>query len=112
MTAAEALLWQQLRASQLDGLRFRRQQVIHGFIADFYCHAAGVVVEDDGGVHDSQVEYDAARDLAFTTLGLLILRFRNEDVTGKTDATLQRIATACAERIAAQLGRETSADAE
>ncbi|MEW6083693.1 MAG: DUF559 domain-containing protein [Chloroflexota bacterium] len=37
MTPAEKLLWQEVRAKKL-GVRFRRQQVIQGFIVDFYCH--------------------------------------------------------------------------
>ncbi|MBM3181884.1 MAG: DUF559 domain-containing protein [Chloroflexi bacterium] len=37
MTPAEKLLWQQIRANKL-GVRYRRQQVIQGFIVDFYCH--------------------------------------------------------------------------
>ena len=37
MTPAEKLLWQELRANKL-GVRIRRQQVIQGFIVDFYCH--------------------------------------------------------------------------
>jgi len=102
MTPEEKLLWARVRGNRLVGLHFRRQQLIHGFVADFYCHAAGVVVEVDGGVHDDQVEYDAARDLAFTTLGLLVMRFRNEEVTGEMDTVLHKIATTCAERIALQ----------
>ena len=102
MTPEETLLWSRLRGNRLRGLHFRRQQLIHGFIADFYCHAAGVVVEVDGGIHDEQPEYDAARDLAFGTLGLLVLRFRNEEVTGQMSAALERIAIACAERISEQ----------
>jgi very-short-patch-repair endonuclease len=47
MTPAEKLLWQEVRANKL-GVRFRRQQVIQGFIVDFYCHQAGLVVEVDG----------------------------------------------------------------
>ena len=47
MTPAEKLLWQEIRANKL-GVRFRRQQVIQGFIVDFYCHQAGLVVEVDG----------------------------------------------------------------
>lgn len=35
MTPAEKLLWQEIRANKL-GVRFRRQQVIQGFIVDFY----------------------------------------------------------------------------
>ena len=40
MTEAEVRLWEQLRGNQLGGLHFRRQQVIDGFIADFYCRPA------------------------------------------------------------------------
>jgi hypothetical protein len=39
MTPAEKLLWQEVRAKKL-GVRFQRQQVIQGFIVDFYCHKA------------------------------------------------------------------------
>jgi very-short-patch-repair endonuclease len=45
MTPAEKLLWQEVRANKL-GVRFRRQQVIQGFIVDFYCHQAGLVIEE------------------------------------------------------------------
>ena len=37
MTPAEKILWNELRANKL-GVHFRRQQVIQGFIVDFYCH--------------------------------------------------------------------------
>jgi very-short-patch-repair endonuclease len=37
MTPAEKILWEELRANKL-GVHFRRQQVIAGFIVDFYCH--------------------------------------------------------------------------
>ncbi len=61
-TGAEAKLWCFLRAGRLKGLHFRRQQVIDGFIADFYCHSAGLVIELDGAVHQAQLEYDTERD--------------------------------------------------
>ncbi len=41
MTPAEKILWQELRANKL-GVHFRRQQVIAGFIVDFYCHKAAL----------------------------------------------------------------------
>jgi very-short-patch-repair endonuclease len=99
MTAQESLLWSRLRANRLRGLHFRRQQLIHGFVAGFYCHAAGVVVEVDGGIHDQQVDADATRDAALTALGLLVIRFRNEEVNGNLDAVLEAIATASTARI-------------
>ena len=51
MTPEENILWQYLRANRLHGLHFRRQQIIDGFIADFYCHASRLVIEVDGKIH-------------------------------------------------------------
>lgn len=62
MTPEERVLWQELRLLRQRGYAFRRQQVIAGFIVDFYCHNAALVVEVDGGIHDQQQEYDAERD--------------------------------------------------
>ena len=52
MTPTETVLWGCLRGNRLAGLKFRRQQIIDGFIADFYCHAAALVVEVDGPIHN------------------------------------------------------------
>lgn len=99
MTPEEALLWKRLRANQLDGLHWRRQQVIAGFIADFYCHAAGVVIELDGGIHLHQADYDRARDNVLAGSGLLVLRFSNDEVNTDLARVLARIHTACQERV-------------
>ena len=61
MTAEEKQLWQRLKGNRL-GFHFRRQQVIDGFIVDFYCHAVGLVIEVDGEIHERQAESDAERD--------------------------------------------------
>jgi very-short-patch-repair endonuclease len=95
MTPEEARLWQHLRANQMDGLRWRRQQVIGGFIADFYCHAAGVVVEIDGDIHLHQADYDRARDEVLARSGLRVLRFSNDDVITRLDQVLARIRSTC-----------------
>src|SRR5512135_1457663 len=62
-TRSEALLWAQLRRGKL-GVRFRRQHPMLGFIVDFYCASARLVVEVDGSVHDSfeARRHDTARD--------------------------------------------------
>jgi len=80
MTAEEKALWSYLRTNRFKGLHFRRQQVISGFIVDFYCHAAGLVIEVDGPVHSAQVEYDQERDAILIGLGLHVLRIRNEEI--------------------------------
>ena len=59
LTLAEKILWQELRGNKL-GVHFRRQQVIAGFIVDFYCHMAALVLEVDGDIHDLQQEEDTA----------------------------------------------------
>src|SRR6187397_1072604 len=79
MTPAEKILWQELRANKL-GFHFRRQQIISGFIVDFYCHKAALVIEVDGDIHDLQQEEDARREKVLGELGLRIVRFRNDDV--------------------------------
>ena len=93
-TPAETRLWQFLRGNRLSGLHFRRQQVIDGFIVDFYCHAAALIVETDGKVHDAAKEYDATRDHLFTLRGLRVVRIPNEDVINNIAAVLQTIYTA------------------
>ena len=79
MTPTEEILWNELRANKL-GVHFRRQQIIAGFIVDFYCHKAALVIEVDGDIHDLQQEEDARREKALNELGLQIVRFRNDEV--------------------------------
>jgi very-short-patch-repair endonuclease len=90
MTSAEKLLWQELRANKL-GVHFRRQQIIAGFIVDFYCHKAALVIEVDGDIHDLQQEEDARREKVLREMGLTIVRFRNEDVIKDLPKTVRRI---------------------
>lgn len=87
MTPAEKLLWEDVRAKKL-GVRFRRQQVIQGFIVDFYCHKTALVVEVDGDIHDLRQEEDARREKVLTEMGLKIVRFRNDDVMKNASAVV------------------------
>ncbi len=97
MTFEEESLWQYLRANRLAGRHFRRQQVIGQSIVDFYCHAAGLVVEVDGGVHQEQHEHDEERDARLAALGLRVLHVANEEVAANLPRVLERIARACGE---------------
>ena len=95
MTPAEARLWAQLRGNQVRGLHFRRQQVLAGFIVDFYCQAAALVVEVDGAIHAAQADYDAARDAILIAQGLHVLRIPNADIARDFPGVVARIAAAC-----------------
>ena len=97
MTAEERVLWQHVRRNALNGLHFRRQQVIDGFIVDFYCHARGLVVELDGGVHDAQSDADVERDQVLAARGLRVLRVTNDEVRNNLRGVMARIASWAAE---------------
>ena len=84
-----------MRRNKLHGLHFRRQQSIAGYIVDFYCHAANVVVEVDGEVHDFQIAEDKYRDQILKEKGLKIIRFRNEEIRNNVQDVLAKIAIAC-----------------
>ena len=90
MTPAEKILWEELRANKL-GVHFRRQQVIQGFIVDFYCHRAGLVVEVDGDIHDLQKEEDERREKVLTEMGLRIVRFGNDEVGRNLYVVVEKI---------------------
>jgi very-short-patch-repair endonuclease len=97
MTPAEKILWEYLRGNRLHGLHFRRQQILDGFIADFYCHAARLVIEIDGKIHEQQAEYDAERDKVLLARGLRLLRIKNEEVLQEIDRVLMLIYQVCCE---------------
>jgi len=99
MTVAETVLWQRLRGHGCAGLRFRRQQVIDGFVVDFYCHAARLVVEVDGAVHRDQLDYDVERDRVLAARGLFVLRMTNNDVEQNLADVLERIAAQARRRM-------------
>jgi very-short-patch-repair endonuclease len=91
MTPEETLLWRALRTNKLAGWHFRRQQVIDGFIVDFYCHAASLIIEVDGGIHITQKEQDAERDAHLTSRGFHILRVTNDEVNNDLQGVLRKI---------------------
>lgn len=91
MTPQEARLWECLRRSQLGGLHFRRQQVVHGFIADFYCHRAKLIVEIDGAAHALQADHDAERASRLAARGLHVLRIPNRRVDENIAGVLAEI---------------------
>ena len=94
-TPAEQVLWEKLRGNRPNGWHFRRQQIIGGCIVDFYCHRASLAVELDGGVHQTQREYDADRDRILAELGVRVLRFPNEEVITDLSMVLNKILKAC-----------------
>ena len=82
MTEAEKVLWIEIKNRKLDGLKFRRQHPLHYYIADFYCHEKRLVIEIDGGIHETITvkEHDENRTAELDRFDITILRFTNEQV--------------------------------
>jgi len=82
MTDAERKLWWLLLYRQLSGYRFRRQQPIGPYVADFFCASERLIVELDGGQHfePDQIRHDALRTAWFAERGYRVIRFVNSDV--------------------------------
>ncbi|MCL1599418.1 MAG: DUF559 domain-containing protein [Actinomycetia bacterium] len=88
-TLAELALWQELRGSAL-GVRFRRQDPIGPYIADFSSRSHRLIVETDGESH-TDAERDRIRDAWFHAHGWFVLRFDDNDVLDHLDETISLI---------------------
>ncbi|WP_332303561.1 endonuclease domain-containing protein [Rhizobium sp. GR12] len=87
MTDAELKLWNAIRAHRLEGLSFRRQMPIAGFIVDFACSDHRLIVEVDGFQHTSEaaLQYDRERTARLQKDGWTVLRFWNDDIMKDID---------------------------
>jgi len=94
-TDAERLLWQRLKARQLDGLKFRRQEQIGRFIADFVCYEKGIIVEADGGQHAVERIKDEERTLWLNAQGFRVVRFWNHEILTNIEGVMESIRQHC-----------------
>src|SRR5258706_13069581 len=92
-TETEKLLWEKIGQNQLSRFRFKRQHPIAHYIVDFYCHKAKLIIELDRGYHNEadQMINDEFRTDELTDLGLMVLRFSNEEVRSRMEAAIKRI---------------------
>jgi very-short-patch-repair endonuclease len=104
-TEAEVALWRALRARRVGGFKFRRQQVIVGYIVDFYCAEVALAIEVDGSIHQKQHEDDRQRDHLLARRGVSVVRVPNGDVLERLAATLAQIASHCRELAAKRRAR-------
>src|ERR1700722_15440096 len=73
---AERLLWNALCDLRKETkLKFRKQQPLHPYVADFACMKARLIVELDGPSHDARKEYDHRRTEFMQKTGWAVLRF-------------------------------------
>ncbi len=88
------MLWRALR-NRFQTLKFRRQQPIGPYIADFVCYQAKLVIELDGSQHagESARAYDAVRTEFLEAGGFRVLRFWNSEVRFNLQGVIQSIQT-------------------
>jgi very-short-patch-repair endonuclease len=93
MTPQEVKLWSQLRTLRPEGLHFRRQAPVDGYVLDFVCFRRRLIVEVDGSQHaeDAGLRHDARRDAHFAAHGFLTLRFWNSEIDGNLHGVVETI---------------------
>ena len=94
-TEAETILWNRLRAKQIEGTKFRRQQPIENFIVDFVSFENRVVIELDGGQHAENRHKDIDRDRLLTENGFEVLRFWDNEIFENIEGVLEVIREKC-----------------
>jgi len=98
-TNPESKLWAILRNHRFLQKKFYRQHPIifnydsqkKFFISDFYCHEAKLVIEIDGKGHDYQKDYDEMRTYIINSLGIRVVRFKNEEIESDIDRVLNEL---------------------
>jgi very-short-patch-repair endonuclease len=96
MTDAETKLWQELRAKRFENYKFKRQQPIGKYIADFVCLEHRLIIEVDGSQHEGSTD-DEVRDAWLRTQNFRILRLWNIGVLKEMDGALLTILAALKE---------------
>lgn len=78
----EAILWRCMKAVDWKGIRWTRQKIIRGYIADFAAPRIKLIVEVDGKQHETPqaIAYDMHRDAVIRADGWRIFRVRARDV--------------------------------
>ena len=95
-TPSERMLWRELSARKVTGVRFNRQVPVGPFICDFVARSIKLVVEIDGGQHGWQSDEDRARTHYLEQHGYTVIRFWNSDVLERLEGVVAEIALAVA----------------
>ena len=98
-TKSEKILWEVLRNRGFQNKKYYRQYPIffeydgteRFFVADFYCHEDKEVIEIDGKIHDYQKDYDELRTFIINSLGMKVMRFKNEEIENDLKGILDKI---------------------
>lgn len=100
-TLAEKLFWDKVRDRRFNNLKFTRQHPLFFdfegkgtfYVADFFCFEKQVIIEIDGGYHNTfqQKEKDKLRTYLMNLLGINVIRFPNERIINDLDNVLDEL---------------------
>lgn len=109
-TNPERILWRRLRNRNFAGYKFRRQHPLDSYVVDFYCPAAKLAIELDGGGHNYRIGQirDRTRSEFLASQGIIVLRFWNHHVRQELDSVLKAIWFALEERAVSQPSPQSS----
>jgi very-short-patch-repair endonuclease len=85
-TDAEKYLWNYLKWSNFNWLKFRRQHSIGRYIVDFYCLKQKLVIEIDWNIHIDRQEYDWIRTEYLNSCWVKVVRFTNYEILNNLDS--------------------------
>ena len=97
MSLPEVVLWQALRARP-QGLKFRRQHPIGGYVADFANLPRRLLIEIDGVSHGrgDNPKIDALRQVDLENRNYQVMRIAARDVLENLDGVVRMIVDRCA----------------
>ena len=90
-TDTEKKLWGFLRSRQFKGFKFRRQQPVDRYVADFCCLEKKLVIELDGGQHGGRQDQDAERTRFLEGKGFKVIRVWDNEVFENLEVVLELI---------------------
>ena len=92
-TETEKLLWFNLRAKRLNGIKFKRQVLIDKYVVDFVSFDKILIIELDGGQHNSPniIIKDKTRTKYLEDLGFTVVRYWDNEVFNHLETVLEDI---------------------
>ena len=92
-TETEKLLWFNLRNRKLNGIKFKRQVLIGPYSVDFVSFKKMLIIELDGGQHNSPnvIIKDQKRTEYLKGLGFTVVRYWDNEVFNHLDSVLEEI---------------------
>ena len=93
MTAQERKIWAIISNRQFYGYKFLRQYVIGHYIVDFVCREKKIIIEADGGQHNTDIneKYDELRTNYLVSLGYKVVRFWNNEIDNNIEGVYEKL---------------------